>query len=204
MTYNCFISIGLHSVCYQNDCKLKGKPLWMLNSEMISSLWYWLILALHQSRAFSLHRYKDLLANFLKCWFCLNLCFNSVRIILIIFSWCQMITNGLEYMQNQECLLILFQTSGSWYSCPYWKASIALKVTFFEKQLLKHSIISFLFHSLFWKWYWAHIKAWFRNLNDILQGLNRSSSYTGFLSGALGILMFPSFSFSSLLPFTIG
>ena len=42
-------------------------------------------LTLHQSRVFSLHWSNDLLANLQTSWFCLNLSFKSVGIILVMY-----------------------------------------------------------------------------------------------------------------------
>ena len=60
------------------------------------------LLALHQSRAFSLHWSNDLLANLPKSWFCVNRCFKSVGIIIWCISLCPSVTNALECLQNQE------------------------------------------------------------------------------------------------------
>ena len=109
MTYNSYISIGFYWVCYQNDCKLKGKSLWMPDNEMIPSFLVLTgpsllvnMLALHQSRALSLHRSKHFLAS-------LPNFFVSIFVSIVLesylwcISWCPSITNELEYLQNQEC-----------------------------------------------------------------------------------------------------
>ena len=60
-------------------------------------------LALHQSRAFSLHKFNHLFTILPKCCFCLNPGFNTDEIILIIYFLFASKTNALEYQQHQEC-----------------------------------------------------------------------------------------------------
>ena len=167
------------------------------------------LLALLQSRAFFLHLSKDLLTCLSKSWFWLNLCFKSVGIILIMYllmpKYSKCIGASAKSRISMPNSSYFCQTSCPWYSCPCWKASIALKETFFEKQHdLKYFSVSFLLCSLFSKWYWAYLGVWFSNLMVILQVLKISSSLTGLSSGALGILMFPSFQFPSFWYLTVG
>ena len=160
MTYNSFILLGLHSGCFQNGCKLRVKTLWMPDSKIIPSLKYWLI---HLCRWICWHcssqehlLYTDprtCLPSFQSVY---SACFKCVGIILIMYflmhykNKCIGVSAKARiFMPNSSYCC---QTSWPWYSCPCWKASMALKATFFEKQhVLKYSSISYLFHSLFWK-----------------------------------------------------
>ena len=172
MIYNWCISFGLQ---YAIKMIINWEHLVLTDQSLLVNL-----LALHRSRAFSLLWPKDLFVNLSKSWFCLNLCFNSLEIILIMYflmskySKCIGVTaKSRMSMPNSSYFC---QTSDPWYSCPCWKASVALKITFFDMQhVRKYSSISFLFHSLFSKWCWAYLRVLLRNLKVILQGLNRFS-----------------------------
>ena len=207
MTYNCSISIGLYSVCSQNDCILRKKPLWMPDSEMIPSIWYRLIHLCSWSCWHCTSQEHSLCTDLKTCIPTFQSLSSASSIVskvlesyLQCICWCPSITNALECLQNQECWCQTPHTFAkhlvNHIHAPCWKASIASKAIFFEKQhVLKYSSISCLFHSIFWKWYWAYFRAWLRNLKIILQGLNKSSSLMDLSSGALGLLMFPSFPF---------
>ena len=109
MTSNCCFVVGLHSVCYQNDCKLVEK-----HSECLIMRWFpafgtddfifvgeFVDIA---SRAFSLCKSKHILAILLKCWFCLNPGFNSDGIIFIMYFLIPKYDKCIECLQSQDCL----------------------------------------------------------------------------------------------------
>ena len=142
--YNCGISIGFHSVCYQNDCILRGKPLWMPGSEMIPSLWYWQ----HHLCWWICWHYTSLEHSlctdpktYLPTFQSLD-CFNSVGIILITYflmpKYNKCIGVSAKSRMSMPNSSYFCQTSGPWYSCPCWKASIA----FWKPHSLKSNMFS--------------------------------------------------------------
>ena len=142
MTCNCCIVIGHHLVCYQKtfNCEFPCECLivrWFMapgmDCSIIAGEW------VHITPANSILSAKiQELTNLQKYWFCPSPKFNGDWIILIRFffmpkhnEYIEIYARSRMYMSNSSHFC---QCSGPWYFYPCWKASIALKVIFLEKQ----------------------------------------------------------------------